>query len=63
VQDSLEEKLVQLNMKVQLTNIKKCVLDSMNDLVVKVKGKARKPWITQQMINKMENKGSGRMSQ
>jgi len=55
VQDSLEEKLVQLNVKVQWNNIKKCVLDIMSDfLVVKVEREARKPWITQQMINKMD---------
>lgn len=55
MQDSLEEKLVQLNVKVQWNNIKKCVLDIMSDfLVVKVEREARKPWITQQMINKMD---------
>ena len=34
---------------------------TMSDLVVKVEKRAKKPWITQEMINKI-NKGSGRMS-
>jgi uncharacterized protein YaaW (UPF0174 family) len=55
VQGSVEEKLVQLNVKVQWNNIKKCVLDIVSDfLVVKVERKARKLWIAQQMINKMD---------
>lgn len=55
MQGSVEEKLVQLNVKVQWNNTKKCMLDTMSDfLVVKVERKARKPWITQQMINKVD---------
>jgi hypothetical protein len=40
--------------EVQWNNIKKCVLDTMNDLVGKVERRARKPWITQEMISKMD---------
>jgi hypothetical protein len=35
-------------------NIKKCVLDTMSDLVGIVERRARKPWITQEMISKMD---------
>jgi hypothetical protein len=57
--DSLEEKLGAINcesgnVEVQCTNIKKCVLDTMSDLVGKVERRARKPWITQEMISKMD---------
>jgi hypothetical protein len=38
----------------QWNNIKKCVLDTVSDLVVKDQRTARKPWITQQMNNKMD---------
>jgi uncharacterized membrane-anchored protein len=37
-------------------NIKKCVLDTMSDLVGKVERRARKPWITQEMISKMDER-------
>jgi hypothetical protein len=40
--------------EVQWNNIKKCVLDTMSDLVGKVERGARKPWITQEMISKMD---------
>jgi hypothetical protein len=43
-------------------NIKKYVLDSMSDLIGKVERRARKPWVTQEIIIKMENKESGRMT-
>ena len=62
-QDTLEEELVQLNVagnveqlnvagnvEVQWKNIKECVLDTISDLVGKVEKRARKPWITQEMI-------------
>jgi hypothetical protein len=58
---SLEEKLGAIkcesgNVEVQWNNIKKCVLDIMSDLVGKVDRKARKPWITHEMINKMDQR-------
>ena len=59
VQDTLEEKLGLTecqsgNDKVQWNNIKKCVLHTISDLVGKVEKRARKPWITQEMISKMD---------
>jgi hypothetical protein len=59
VHDRLEEKLGVIkcesgNVEVQWNNIKKCVLDTMSDLVGKVERRGRKPWITQEMISKME---------
>ena len=58
VQDTLEEKLGAIgcesgNVEVQWNNIKECVLDTISDLVGKVEKRARKPWITQEMISKM----------
>ena len=38
------------NVEVQWKNIKECVLDTISDLVGKVEKRARKPWITQEMI-------------
>jgi len=38
---------------VQWNNIKECMLDTISDLVGKVEKRARKPWITQEMITKM----------
>ena len=38
----------------QWNNIKKCVLHTISDLVGKVEKRARKPWITQEMISKMD---------
>ena len=35
-------------------NIKECVLNTISDLVGKVDKRARKPWITQEMISKMD---------
>ena len=32
-------------------NIKECVLNTISDLVGKVKKRTRKPWITQEMIS------------
>jgi hypothetical protein len=48
VQDSLEENLGAIkcergNVEVQWNNIKKCVLDTMSDLVGKVNRRGRKP--------------------
>jgi len=58
VQDNLEEKLCAIecesgNAEVQWNNIKECMLDTINDVVGKVEKRARKPWITQEMISKM----------
>jgi len=58
VQDTLEEKLSAIecesgNAEVQWKNIKERVLDTISDLVGKVE-RVRKPWITQEVINKMD---------
>ena len=57
VQETLEEKLCAIecesgNGEVQWNNIKECMLDTISDLVGKVEKRARKPWITQEMISK-----------
>ena len=44
------------NVEVQWNNIKECVLDTISDLVGKVEKRARKPWITQEMISKMDER-------
>jgi hypothetical protein len=59
VQDALTEKLSATkfesgNVEVQWNNIKKCVLHTMRDLVAEVSRKAREPWITQELISKMD---------
>jgi hypothetical protein len=41
---------------VQWKNIKECVLDTISDLVGKVEKRARKPWITQEMISKIDER-------
>jgi hypothetical protein len=61
VHDSPEEKLRAIkcesgNVEVQWNNTKKCVLDTMSDLVGKVKRRARNPWVTQEMISKMDER-------
>jgi len=61
VQDTLEEKLSAIecesgNAEVQLKNIKECVLDTISDLAGKVEKRARRPWITQEMISKMDER-------
>jgi len=61
VQDTLEEKLCAIecdngNIEVQWKNIKECVLDTISDLVGKVEKRARKPWITQEMISKIDER-------
>ena len=60
-QDTLEEKIDAIeresgNAEVQWKNIKECVLDTISDLVGKVDKRARKPWITQEMISKMDER-------
>ena len=42
--------------------MKECLLDTISDLVGKVEKRARKPWITQEMISKMGERRNGRMS-
>ena len=44
------------NVGVQWNNIKECVLDTISDLVGKVEKRARKPWITHEMICKMDER-------
>jgi len=66
-QDTLEEKLGVIvcesgNAGVQWKNIKKCVLDTISDLVGKVEKRARKPWITRKLSVKWMSDGNGRMS-
>ena len=61
VQDALEKKLGALgcesgNVEGQWNNIKKCVLGTMSDLVGKFEMRARKLWITQEMISKMDER-------
>ena len=61
VQDTLESKLGAIgcdsgNVEVQWHNIKECVFDTLSDLVGKVEKRARKPWITQEMISKMDER-------
>ena len=62
MQDTLEEKLGAVgcgsgNVEVQWNSIKECVLDTISDLVGKVEKRARKVWITQEMIIKMDERG------
>ena len=61
VQDTLEGKLSAIecdsgNVEEQWNNIKECILVTLSDLVGKVKKRARKPWITQEMISKMDER-------
>ena len=61
MQNILEEKLGAIecesgNAEVQWKNIKECVLDTISDLVGRVEKRARKPWITQEMISKMDER-------
>jgi len=61
VQDTLEGNFGAIacdngNVKVQWNNIKECVLDTLSDLVGKVEKRARKPWITQEMMSKMDER-------
>jgi len=59
--DTLEEKLGAIgcdsgNDEVQWNKVKECMLDTISDLVGKVEKRARKPWITQEMISKMDER-------
>ena len=61
VQDTPEEKLSAVecesgNAEVQWKNIEERVLDTISDLVGKVEKRARKQWITQEMISKMDER-------
>jgi len=61
VQDTLEERLGAIgcesgNVAVQWSNIRECVLYTISDLVGKVEKRARKPWITQEMVSKMDKR-------
>jgi type I site-specific restriction endonuclease len=61
VQDTLQEKLGAMgcdsgNVEVQWNNIKESVLDTISDLDGKVENRARKPWITQELISKMDER-------
>jgi type I site-specific restriction endonuclease len=61
VQDTIEEKLGAIgcdsgNVEVQWNYIKGCVLDTISDLVGKVEKRARKTWITQEIISKMDER-------
>jgi len=61
MQDTLEEILGAIgcnsgNVEVQWNNIKECVLDTISDLVGKVEKRTIKPWITQEMISKMDER-------
>jgi hypothetical protein len=58
VQDILEEKLSAMecesgNVEVLKKHTKKFVFEIMNAMFGKVNRKARKPWITEEMINRM----------
>jgi hypothetical protein len=59
VQDTVERKLGAIecdsgNVEVRWNNTKECVPDTLSNLVGKVEKRARKPWITQEMISKMD---------
>jgi hypothetical protein len=47
---------VNRNVEGQRNNINKCLLDTMTDCMGKVEKRARKPWITQEMISKMDER-------
>jgi hypothetical protein len=61
VQDTVEEELGAIgsesgNIKVQWNNIYECVLDTVSDLVGKVEKREKIPWITKEMISKMDER-------
>jgi hypothetical protein len=61
VRDTLEGKLGTIecdsgNVEGQWNNINECVLDILSDLVGKVEKRARKPWITWEMISNMDER-------
>ena len=51
-----------MNAEVRWNNTKECVLGTISDLVGKVEKRARKPWITQEMLVKCVREENGRMS-
>ena len=61
VQDTVDEKLGAIgcesgNVEGQWSSITECVLDTISDVVQKVDKRARKPWITQEMISKIDER-------
>jgi hypothetical protein len=46
---------------VQWNNFKGCVLDTVSDLVGTVERRSRKPWITQEMISKIDERRKQRI--
>ena len=61
VQDTLEEKIGAIgcdrgNVEMQWKNIKEYVVDTVSVLDGKVERRARKPWISQEMISKMNER-------
>jgi type I site-specific restriction endonuclease len=44
------------NGEVQWKNVKECMLDTIGDMVGKVEKRARKLWIAQEMISKMDER-------
>jgi hypothetical protein len=61
VQFTLEGKLGAIvcdsgDVEAKWNNIKECVLDTLSVLVGKVEKRARKPWITQEIISKMDER-------
>ena len=47
--------------EVQWNNFKGCVLDTVSDLVGTVERRSRKPWITQEMISKIDERRKQRI--
>ena len=61
VNDTLEDKLGAIecesgNAEVQCKNIKFCLLDTISVLVGKVEKRTRKPWITKEMVSKIDER-------
>jgi len=61
VQDTLEEKIGAIewdsgNVEMKWNNIEECVLVTISELVGKVEKTTRKPWITQEIISKMDER-------
>ena len=52
-----------LNAEVQWNNTKECMLDTISDLVGKVEKRARKPWITKEMISKIGERRKWKVKQ
>jgi ribonuclease HI len=51
---------VKRNVEGQWNNIKKCPLDTTSDCVGKVEKRVRNPWITQEMISEIDERGKWR---